>query len=42
MEKIYNKLVRDQIPDIITKNNGKPFIKVLDDTLYKSELEKNY
>ena len=42
MEKIYNKLVRDQIPDMITKNNGNLFIKVLDDTLYKSELEKNY
>lgn len=40
MEKIYNKLVRDNIPNIIIKNNGKPFVKILDDDEYKSELEK--
>ena len=39
MEKIYNKLVRDNIPDII-KNNGKiPVTKILDQNDYKKELE---
>ena len=40
MEKIYNKLVRDNIPDIIKKNGGEPFIKILSDEEYKNELEK--
>lgn len=40
MEKIYNKLVRDKIPEIIKSNNGEPFIKILDDVRYKEELEK--
>ena len=40
MEKVYNKLVRDKIPEIITNNGGVPFIKILDDIEYKSELEK--
>ena len=40
MEKIYNKLVRDKIPEII-KNNGEiPIIKTLDESEYKEELEK--
>lgn len=39
MEKIYNKLVRDNIPDII-KNNGEiPITKTLDEANYKKELE---
>ena len=40
MEKIYNKLVRDNIPNIIRKNNGEPYIRILNDDEYKSELEK--
>ena len=40
MERIYNKLVRDNIPDIIKGNEEMPVIRVLDDTSYKSELEK--
>ena len=40
MERIYNKLVRDNIPDIIKGNGKMPVIRVLDDTSYKSELEK--
>lgn len=40
MEKVYNKLVRDNIPDIIKANGEKPFIRVLDEAEYKSELEK--
>ena len=39
MERIYNKLVRDNIPNII-KNNGEiPVIKVLDRSEYKKALE---
>lgn len=40
MEKIYNKLVRDNIPEIIVGNGGNPFTRVLDDSEYKAELEK--
>ena len=40
MEKIYNKLVRDKIPEIIKNNNGDPIIRILDDNEYKQELEK--
>ena len=40
MEKIYNKLVRDNIPDIIIKNGEMPVTRVLDDYDYKKELEK--
>ena len=29
MEIIYNKLVRDNIPEIIKSNNGKPYIRIL-------------
>ena len=39
MEKIYNKLVRDKIPEIIIKKGGNPKIKVLDDEGYKKALE---
>ena len=40
MIKKYNKLVRDEIPNIIIKNNGKPYIRTLEDKEYKRELEK--
>lgn len=40
MEKVYNKLVRDKIPEIIKNNNGAPIIRILDDNEYKLELEK--
>ena len=40
MEKIYNKLVRDKIPEIIKNNNEEPLIKILSNEEYKIELEK--
>lgn len=40
MDKIYNKLVRDKIPDIIKGNGEDPVIKVLNEDEYKKELEK--
>ncbi len=40
MEKIFNKLVRDNIPNIIEKNGEKAFTKILSDEEYKIELEK--
>ena len=40
MEKVYNKLVRDNIPEIILKDNCNPIIKILNDEDYKKELEK--
>ena len=40
MEKVYNKLVRDKIPEIITSNGEVPFTRILDDIEYKIELEK--
>lgn len=40
MEKIYNKLVRDNIPEIIHNNGEKPIIRILSDEEYKQELEK--
>jgi len=40
MEQIYNKLVRDNIPDIIEKNGETPIIRFLTNTEYKLELEK--
>lgn len=39
MIKTYNKLVRDNIPEIIKSNNGIPKIRTLDDLEYKKELE---
>jgi len=40
MEKIYNKLVRDKIPEIITKDNRQAITHILNDQEYKVELEK--
>ncbi len=40
MERVYNKLVRDKIPQIIEANGETPVVRVLDDTEYKKELEK--
>lgn len=42
MEKIYNKLVRDKIPEIIVSNGERPIVRPLDYNEYKKELEKNY
>ena len=39
MERIYNKLVRDKIPEIIKNNNEEPITKILNDIDYKKELE---
>lgn len=40
MEKVYNKLVRDKIPNIIESNGEIPITKVLNEIEYKKELEK--
>lgn len=40
MEQIYNKLVRDKIPEIIKNNGEEPIIEILNDIDYKKELEK--
>ena len=40
MEQIYNKLVRDNIPEIIELNGEKPVVSILDDIRFKEELEK--
>ena len=40
MERIYNKLVRDNIPEIIKSNKGEPYTRVLNEEEYKEELEK--
>ena len=40
MEQIYNKLVRDKIPEKIKLNGENPIISILDDQRYKEELEK--
>lgn len=37
---MYNKLVRDNIPDIIKSRGGEPITRILDDTEYRLELEK--
>lgn len=38
--KIYNKLVRDKIPDIMLNNGVKPVIQILDDKDYLAALER--
>ncbi len=40
MDRVYNKLVRDKIPEIIKNNNEKPVVRTLNDEDFKSELEK--
>ena len=40
MERVYNKLVRDNIPQIIESKGETPVIETLDETRYKLELEK--
>ena len=40
MEKVFNKLVRDNIPDIIASNGEEFVTRVLDDEEYKKELYK--
>jgi predicted house-cleaning noncanonical NTP pyrophosphatase (MazG superfamily) len=38
--KVYNKLVRDNIPDLILKDNELPTTRILNDEEYISELNK--
>ena len=38
--KVYNKLVRDKIPEIIKGNNEKPNTRILNDEEYLDELNK--
>ena len=38
MKRIYNKLVRDKIPEIIEKNGEKAITKILDNNDYWSSL----
>lgn len=40
MERIYNKLVRDNIPDIITSNEETPVTRILAEDEYKKALEE--
>lgn len=40
MDRIYNKLVRDNIPDIIRANGETPVTRILDDKEYKKALEE--
>lgn len=40
MERIYNKLVRDNIPDIIIANEETPVTRILADEEYKKSLEE--
>lgn len=38
--KIYEKLVRDRIPEIILKSGHKPFVRTLEHSEYYKELKK--
>jgi len=38
--KVFNKLVRDKIPEIITKNGETPTVRILGDEEYEKELNK--
>ena len=38
--KIYNKLVRDNIPEIMINNGAKPVTRILEDKEYYEELKK--
>ena len=38
--RVYNKLVRDKIPEIIEKDNCRPNTRILDEVEYKKELDK--
>lgn len=40
MTKVYNKLVRDKIPEIMIKNGAIPVTRVLNDDEYLEELNK--
>ena len=40
MERVYNKLVRDRIPEIIIANDETPVTRILDDMDYKKSLEE--
>lgn len=40
MERVYNKLVRDNIPSIIESNGETPITRILSDEEYKVELER--
>ena len=40
MERIYNKLVMDKIPNIIKEKKETPVVKILDDEEYQEALEK--
>lgn len=40
MDRIYNKLVRDNIPEIIISNGENPITRILSNEEYKEELEK--